>query len=368
MQLRRGIKIAHLRLMAALAATGQVGAAAEAVGITQPAASRLLAEVERMTGAALYARTGRGIALTAEGVALAARSARMLLELELAERELAEMAGGTGGQVRIGAVTGPAMDRVLPALVAARDALPQIQVEVVVATSDVLCAQLLAGRLDFALARLPETGEAARLRFDYIAPEPVCLMARRDHPLMASGPLDPGALMEFEWVMPAPEAILTRTVLARLRALRLPDPPRRVATSSFLFTLAMLQRSDAIAPLASAVAALFAGPEGAAFVVLPVDLGIEVAPFGLLTREGPGLTPAAERVRELVLATLPGSHAGSAESCKTRQYFPKYPESAGEARRGCDQPGVAKPDAYRPLRQASVSEMEHVRTANCLKS
>jgi molybdenum-dependent DNA-binding transcriptional regulator ModE len=73
MQLRRGIKIAHLRLMAALAATGQVGAAAEAVGITQPAASRLLAEVERMTGTPLYARTGRGIALTAEGVALAAR-------------------------------------------------------------------------------------------------------------------------------------------------------------------------------------------------------------------------------------------------------------------------------------------------------
>lgn len=305
MQLRRGIKIAHLRLLAALAATGQVGAAAEAVGITQPAASRLLAEVERMTGAALYARTGRGIALTAEGAALAARAARMLLELELAERELAEMAGGTGGQVRIGAVTGPAMDRVLPALVAAREALPNIQIEVVVATSDVLCAQLLAGRLDFALARLPDTGEAARLRFDFIAPEPVCLMTRRDHPLMAQEALEPGALMAFEWIMPGPEAILTRTVLARLRALRLPDPPLRIATSSFLFTLAMLRRSDAIAPLARAVAALFAMTERAEFAVLPVELQIEVAPFGLLTREGPGLTPAAERVRELILDAVP---------------------------------------------------------------
>ncbi len=305
MQLRRGIKIAHLRLLAALAATGQVGLAAEMVGITQPAASRLLAEVERMAGALLYTRTGRGVALTAEGAALAARAARMLLELELAERELAERAGGTGGQVRVGAVTGPAMDRVLPALVAARDRLPQIQVEVVVATSDVLCAQLLAGRLDFALARLPETGEGARLRFDFIAPEPVCLMTRRDHPLMAQEALEPGALMAFEWIMPGPEAILTRTVLARLRALRLPDPPLRIATSSFLFTLAMLRRSDAIAPLARAVAALFATTERAEFAVLPVDLQIEVAPFGLLTREGPGLTPAAERVRELILDAVP---------------------------------------------------------------
>jgi DNA-binding transcriptional LysR family regulator len=229
----------------------------------------------------------------------------MLLELELAERELAEMAGGTGGQVRVGAVTGPAMDRVLPALVAAREALPQIQIEVVVATSDVLCAQLLAGRLDFALARLPETGEAARLRFDYIAPEPLCLMARRGHPLAGAGPIEPAALLSYDWVMPGPEAILTRTVQARLRALRLPDPPRRVATSSFLFTLAMLRQSDAIAPLARAVAALFAGAPGEAFAVLPVDLEIEVAPFGLLTREGPGLTPAAERVRELILSTAP---------------------------------------------------------------
>lgn len=305
MQLRRGIKTSHLRLLDALATTGQVGAAAEAVGITQPAASRLLAEVERMAGAALHVRTGRGVVLTAEGAALAARSARMLLELELAERELAEMAGGTGGQVRIGAVTGPAMDRVLPALVAAGDALPQVQIEVVVATSDVLCAQLLAGRLDFALARLPEAGEAARLRFDYIAPEPLCLMVRREHPLAGTAPVTPAALLDYEWVMPGPDAILTRTVLARLRALRLPDPPRRVATSSFLFTLAMLRQSDAIAPLAKAVAALFAGPRDEALAVLAVDLGIEVAPFGLLTREGPGLTPAAERVRELILSTIP---------------------------------------------------------------
>jgi DNA-binding transcriptional LysR family regulator len=303
--LRRGIKIGHLRLVAALAETGQVGAAAAAVGITQPAASRLLSEVEALAGAPLYARTGRGVALTPAGAALAVRAARTLLEIEDAGRELAEIAGGAAGPVRLGAVTGPAMDRILPALPRIAAALPAVRLEVVVATSDVLGVQLLAGGIDFALARLPVGAGADRLRFRPLATEPVSLVVRRGHPLAgrSAGGLPGGvaALFAHDWVMPGPEAILTRTVLDRLAALGLPAPRQRLATSSFLLTLAHLRESDAIAPLAHAVAARFAGGEGAELAVLPADLGIEVAAYGLVTRAGAALTPAAQRVCGLVL-------------------------------------------------------------------
>lgn len=298
--LRRGMKVSHLRLLAALAARGQVAAAAADVGISQPAASRLMAEVERIAGQPLHVRTGRGIALTEAGAALARRAARVLIEIEDAGRELAGIGGGTGGQVRLGAVTGPALDRVLPALARARADLPRVQIEVVVATSDVLCEQLLAGRLDFALARLPPEGEGQRLRFRPLAPEPVSLMVRQGHPLR--GVPAPADLMAHDWVMPGEGAILRQTVLARLRALGLPDPPGTVATASFLLVLAILQQSDAIAPLATAVAQRFAAGDGAAFRVLPVDLGIAVAPFGLVTRAGGELPPVAGRVLDLVLA------------------------------------------------------------------
>ena len=70
---------------------------------------------------------------------------------------------------------------------------------------------------------------------------------------------------------------------------------------TFLLTLAILQQSDAIAPLATAVADRFAAREDAPFRVLPVALGIEVAPFGLVTRSGGTLPPVAERVMALVL-------------------------------------------------------------------
>ena len=47
---RRGLKLSHLRLLAALGDTGQLTGAAAAIGVTQPAASRLVAEIERIVG------------------------------------------------------------------------------------------------------------------------------------------------------------------------------------------------------------------------------------------------------------------------------------------------------------------------------
>ncbi|EKD61878.1 MAG: putative transcriptional regulator, lysR family, possibly activator of the expression of chvE protein, partial [uncultured bacterium] len=64
---QRGLKLSHLRLLAALADTGQISQAAERIGVAQPAASRLLAEVERIVGQPVHQRTGRGMALTAVG-------------------------------------------------------------------------------------------------------------------------------------------------------------------------------------------------------------------------------------------------------------------------------------------------------------
>ncbi|WP_434614070.1 LysR substrate-binding domain-containing protein [Tabrizicola sp. M-4] len=299
--LRRGLKLSHLRLMAALAEAGQLGLAADRLGIAQPAASRLLAEVERIAGRSVHQRTGRGIALTPIGEALARRAMRVLMELRDAGREMEELAGGGAGHVRIGSVTGPALDRVLPALRTARLALPQVSAEVVVAPSDLLGQQLLAGRMDFALGRMPPGMEGELTLSAPIGAEPVALMVRRGHRLAHGGRIDPIELMDFDWVMPGPEALLTRAVMERLTDLGLPQPPQRLATSSFLLTLALIQQSNAIAPLARAVCDRFAGT-GSPYVILPVDMGIVVEPFGLLTRTGAILTPVAARLCSMVMA------------------------------------------------------------------
>jgi DNA-binding transcriptional LysR family regulator len=311
--IRRGLRLAHLRLMAALLETGALGAAAAREGLAQPAASRLLAEAERLAGVALHRREGRGLRLTPEGEAFARRAARALAEVAAASREIDEMGAGAAGHVRLGSVTGPALDRVLPALRAARLAHPGITCEVEVAPSDPLAALLLDGRLDFALARPPE-GQEALFDHEPMEEEPVALVVRRGHALTREDPLTAESLLAYDWVMPPQGALLRRTVLERLAGLGLPAPQGRLATASFLLTLAMLRETNAIAPLARAVARRFAeGPE-AGVVTLPLDLGIVVPAYGLLTPRGAQLTPAAGRIRALVRAqpVTPGPSTGSA--------------------------------------------------------
>jgi DNA-binding transcriptional LysR family regulator len=298
--LQRGLKLSHLRLIAALEAQGQLGLAAQQLGITQPAASRLLSEIEKITTSTMHLRTGRGLALTAAGAALARRAQRILVEMNEAARDIAATATGGAGAVSIGSVTAPALDLVLPALRAARLSHPAITAEVTVAPSDQLCAQLRAGTLDFAIARVPATMDARDFDAITIAPEPVALVVRRNHRLALATAVAPQDLLDYDWVMPGRGSLLATAVLDRLAALGLPPPTHRVSTSSFLLTLAMIRQTNAVAPLADAVARQFASSDDAPFAILPLLLGIEVRPYALLTRAGAAPTPAAALLLRLI--------------------------------------------------------------------
>jgi DNA-binding transcriptional LysR family regulator len=302
--LNRGIKLSHLRMMAAFAEAGQIGAAAQALGITQPAASRLLSEIERIVGTPVHSRSGRGVSLTVAGQMLARRADRVLMEMRDAAREMAEAGGGQVGTVGIGAVTAPALDIVLPALRTARLSHPGIQTEVVVASSDILFEQLLSGRIDFAIARIPNGADATQIDARVIAAEPVALMVRKGHRLANAVPERNADLLDFDWVMPGHDSPLGAAVLARLAALGLPAPQQRLSTASFLLTLALLQQSNSIAPLAQAVANQFASAPDAAFAIIRADIGISVAPYSLLTRRGVFLPPAARTILGLITQSL----------------------------------------------------------------
>lgn len=307
--LHRGLKLSHLRMILAFAETAQIGAAALRLGITQPAASRLLSEIDAILGVAVRERSGRGVTLTEAGRVLAGRADRVMLELQEAERELTEISAGGVGLVRIGAVTAPALDIVLPALRTARLSHPRIESEVVVASSDILCEQLATGRLDFAIGRVPPRVDARQFDGVMIAPEPVALVVRRGHRLAETPPANARDLLEFDWVMPGADNPLRGAVLARLEALGLPRPNQRLSTSSFLLTLALLQQSNVVAPLARAVADQFATGPDAPFAQVQLDLGITVSPFSLLTRRDVRLPASVETILHLMRLSFPALRA-----------------------------------------------------------
>lgn len=303
---RRGLKMTHFRLFAVLAQTGQISAAAATLAISQPAASRLAAEAERIIGAKLYERTSHGIVLTAPGRAFAHRAGRMLHEVDETERELAEILGGDAGTANIGAVTGPAVEHVLPAIRQARVHLPRVAVNVEVSTSDVLTEALLDGDLDFILARLPAGRDPRQFEARFIGPEPISLIVRREHPLLRRPEAAMRRLMEFDWVLPLEGALLRTTVENALLARGMPLPAKVLNTSSFLLTIVTVNQTNAIAPVATSVARFFASQSGMSSAIgeLTVDLPLEVPPYALITMAGRELTPAASAMYELISASL----------------------------------------------------------------
>lgn len=304
--LRRGLKLQHFRLFAALDETRQISAAADMLSLSQPVASRLAAEAERLSGATLYERTSRGIVLTAAGLALARRARRMLIEIDEAGRELQEIHSGRAGRVSIGSVTGPAFEHVLPLIRQARVMLPQVTVHVDVATSDVLAGALLEGNLDFALARIPANRDPRLFETRIIGQEPMSLVVRAGHPLVRNPPDDVAALMEYDWVLPGEGTLLRTTLEAELVARNLPLPRKVLNTTSFLLTLVTVRQTNAIAPVATSVAQFFASASGmgGAIVELPLPFPFAVGSYALMTVRGRHLAPAVHEMLKILNSAI----------------------------------------------------------------
>ncbi len=76
------LNLKHLRLIAAIAEHQQLSIAAQALAVTQPAASRTLAEAEARVGVPLFERHAKGMLPTDAGEGLARRARNILDEFE----------------------------------------------------------------------------------------------------------------------------------------------------------------------------------------------------------------------------------------------------------------------------------------------
>ncbi len=301
--LRSGLKLSHMRMIVALDEHGQVSAAAQVLGMSQPAASRMIAEMEGILKVALCSRMARGVGLTPYGAVLARRARTILLELGEVDREIADLRAGRGGSVSLGSVTAPAIELAVPAIRKMREDNPRLDVNVQIDTSAVLARELLASRHDFIIARIPDDLDPRLFESRAIGAERACLIVRRGHPLTTRTSIAPVELSPYDWVFQPAGSLLRRTIeqifLARDAAL----PERVLNTGSLLLTLVTVAQSDAIAPVSIEVATFVTGARGlsGAIDVLPVDFEIEVQPYSLIQARNRMLSPAAGMLKRYIL-------------------------------------------------------------------
>lgn len=299
------LKLSHLRLIAAIAEHGRLQTAAEALALTQPAASRALAEIERMLGAKLFERRARGMTPTLVGEALARRAQAMTVEMAALAREVEELRGGRGGLVRVGAVTGPAVSCLAPALRRLRAEAPEVEAQVEVAPSGVLVRGLEAGAFDFVIGRLLPESDRRAYRLAPGRAEVVRFVTRRAHPLAQAKGLSLRALAGGEWVIQERGTPVRQAVEEALAKAGAPPLQRVTATSSLLVMMAILSESDAAAPMAEEVARLLSSSSGVGgFVTLDLVERIEVPSYHVIEARGRRLSPAAQRLRALVVEEM----------------------------------------------------------------
>jgi DNA-binding transcriptional LysR family regulator len=301
----RRLQLRDFRLILAIHETGQLALAAELLSMTQPAASRLLAEIERALGSPVFLRHPKGMTATAVGE-IVARNARNLLNgVDQTVRDVDAVVSGRGGTARVGAVTGGAVAFVVPAIQQLKTLAAGSDIHVDVAPSDTLIAGLQRGEYDFILARVPSGQDARELSILPGRVEVIRFMVHEDHPLAERRHLRLSDLAGYEWVIQAPSTPMRQTVEEAFTGRGIPLPAEIVNTTSLVVMIAYLMSTQAIAPLSLEVADLL-GPSGldGRLVLLDIVDPVVVNPYHLIARRDQIISPLATRLHELVLAAL----------------------------------------------------------------
>lgn len=305
MTLTRRLKPPHLHLILKIAETGQLQIAAAAQGISQPAASRILTEIETETGTPLFVRHAKGMESTQAGAAFIKHARTILTELDSLDAEMANMKAGLVGEVRVGSVTGPAVRCLVPAIRQIKDSAPGIEPTVEVAPSTELVRGLEEGRFDFILARLPPGHDSRPFKLMPARGEVVSLVVSRSHPLAAREKIPLAELSRYEWVIQERGSPIRQAVEHAFHTAGLPVPRNITNTSSLLVMLAILESSDAIATLSEEVAGLLTRQTlGLGVTSLDLAATVSVPPYFIIQNRAHQLSRAAERVLERVIKAL----------------------------------------------------------------
>lgn len=266
--------------------------AAEASGLTQPAASKLLRQVEVTLGVQLFERHPRGMSPTSYGEILVRHARTALSQLGLARKEIAALKSGLSGKAAIGMVTDPQSPLVPMAIARLKQRHPGVLVSIEIDPCKQLIQRLLQGDLDMVVGRVLDTARADDLVYESLAGnECYAIVAGARHPLAGRKALQLSSLIEQPWILP-PTGSLARDKLSTMFVQNgLAPPANIVETASLPVTLSLLQQSDMVAALPAA--AVQASCKAGDLSVLIHNLPLRVGSFGLITRRNQQLSPGA---------------------------------------------------------------------------
>jgi DNA-binding transcriptional LysR family regulator len=299
--LRARLKTRQLLLLVALSEEGNIHRAAQVLNMTQPAASKLLKDLEDVLGVSLFERLPRGMRPTWYGDTMIRHARAALASLNQAHEELQAAKSGQFGQVNLGSITAPGLALLPPTVAAVKQAHPNLHITIQIEPSNVLIERLNRGTLDILVGRLSPEHDKAALRYEVVTDEPICAVARPGHPLLTAIKPSLEDVFQYGWIVPPSGSMLRHRFDLMIQELGLQQPTNSVETSALLFISKMMQQSDMVSVMAVDVARYYANH--GLMSILPVALPLDMEPFGFITRRDRLLSPAGEVVLRALKAS-----------------------------------------------------------------
>ena len=308
----RVMNLKQLQQFVALAEAGNFHRAAERLHMAQPPLSVSIRKLEAELGGALFLRTPQGVALTPAGQAMLVDARAALAHAEQCRQAVAAALHGERGTLRVGFIA-TATFGLLPRLIPSfRARFPQVDLQLVEASTQTALDGLAAGTLDVGLVRTPVLAHGA-----------FALTPLEDDELVAAVPAagpwggrSQAALAELAaepFVMYARGPVPHLYAVALMRCQHSGFTPRVAQEAVQVPTILSLVESGLGVALVAGVARRQAHP-GVRFLTLtdtPADFRIGLALASATRRGGPQRLVEAFTAHALAACAAPGGATGA---------------------------------------------------------
>lgn len=288
------LKFRQLVLLDALGDSLSLRKAAALANLTQPAATRAMAELESAFGVQLFERSHRGMAPTVYGEALVRHARQVLFDVQRAHDEIQALRSGSHGFVRVGALLSSAV-RVLPmAIGEVKRQFPRMRISVEQHPQLPLISKLREGSLDLVLCRLVTNSvDAENLDQVVLFDDDFVLVAGRNHRLARAKSLALGDIVDEPWVLPHSNGPLYDHVRAMFltQVGRLPGNVVE-STTSLVTNLMLIEHYGFLNFMQRSVARTYT--KRGVLRILPLSLGSPIGPHVVALRRDSSHPPAVD--------------------------------------------------------------------------
>jgi len=281
----------------ALERHGTLRSASLELGMSQPAATKILAQLEETLGHCLFDRVGRGLKITEAGRCVLGHFGGMAGAATALGRELTQLQQGNAGKLVVGSIMAASPLLLTNAVIKMKREYPLLSVEITENTSDRLIALLDAGVLDLVVGRVSGLSRQ-KYHFEPIATEPLDLVAANNHPLSNKKVLDFQALLAYPWILQSKGSPMRDVIEHEFSMRHTALPQGLIETSSILTTINLIAVTEYIAVIPHSIALRFQAHR--MLHILPYTVTHDLSAFGSVVRADRPLSRTTSRFLNLL--------------------------------------------------------------------